>query len=250
MIDYPENIAPTGAFKQLYCYNDNPVEESYYYSGNGFSAPQYQSGFEGSRRADVQYKTDVVNPTTENPFERNAQRPYSEPMNYWGQNNDLGYQYQNQYPNSYFGSTQTDRPLSFDMGRLGSRRQDVLIDTPYQKDAYPDPAFNQVPSQYDFNMKPSNIGPNGYSYNNPYANALGMEVTGFDRHTSNNWSNQFVEERPLQAPINPWRNVGTPYDNRYQAFEEYIQPSIPTSACEVDPFSSWAGYAEKNWPAK
>jgi hypothetical protein len=262
MIDYPENIAPTGQFKQLYCYNEQPAEESFFYAGNGFDVPQYQSGFEGSRRADVQYRTDVVNPVTENPFDRNAwgqnNSSPSEPINYWAQNDNSHYQYQTQYPNSYFDATHTDRPLTFDMGRPGSRRDDVLpndslnngfsYENPYYQNT-PYPAFNQQ-TPYDFNMKPSNVGPNGYSYNNPYASALGMEITGFDRHTSSNWSNQFVEERPIQAPMNPWRNSTTPYDNRYQAFERSLQPTIPPSAANDDPFAGWAGYAEKNWPKK
>ena len=104
---------------------------------------------------------------------------------------------------------------------------------------------------YDNESKPQDIMPNGYSYNNPYASALGMEVVGFDRRTSENWRNQYVEERPIRSQLNPWRDTyDQPYDNRYQAFQNSLQPTIPTSSSSDDQFVSWEGYAERNWPSE
>lgn len=262
MIDYPENITPIGAFQQLYCYNENQNEQSFYYPGmNNEFGSQYQSGFEGSRRADVQYKTDIYNGPTENPFDRNQVHQSSEPTNYWAQNESNFPSYQNNYPNSYFGATMSDRTIGqLDTNRLESRRQDVLpVDSfrdgyqsqPYYQQENPYIGFDRSSDPYNLNAKPQNLMPNGYSYNNPYASALGMEVTGFDRHTSENWSNQYVQERPIQIQGNPWRDTYTsPYDNRYQAFEGSLQARIPNTPNNEDPFASWAGYAENNWPDK
>ena len=258
MIDYPEDITPIGIFQERYCYNDSPSDQSFYYSG---PQSQYQPGYEGSRRNDIEYKPDMYNGITENPFDRNRNYNNYDTSNPWAQPDSRQYSYQDQRPNEYFERTHTDRPMDF--GGSFSRRQDTLpIDS--MRDGYGmNNGYGYSSQQYgsrdesypgsgygSYDSKPQDIMPNGYSYNNPYASALGMEVVGFDRRTSENWRNQYVEERPIRSQLNPWRDTyDQPYDNRYQAFQNSLQPTIPTSSSSDDQFASWDGYAERNWPS-
>ena len=241
-MDYPENT-PIGNFKDLYCYNDNPEEKTFFYSGENYNInQQYRSGFEGSRRSDVNYRTDVYNGPVENPFDRNKSYD-NEPSNPWAQHEDP-MRYQNGYPNGYFETTKYDRPTDhFD----GSRRNDKL-------------PINNGCDQFGYDSNsyenPQQKSINGYSYNNPYApyvsdngTAFGMEISGFERSVTSNWDNTYVEERPIPPQINPWKNAYEhPYDNRREAFESSLQPAIPQS--NDDPYANWEGYAEKNFPNK
>lgn len=245
MIDYPENIAPTGAFQEKYCYNEIKEDRGFYYGGpNGYQP----SGFEGSRRGDI-YRTDVTyeNGRTENPFDpRPSDREVG--RNYWDEAHS-GVQYQNSYVNDYFQATQLDRRREepFD---IPSRRQDTLNGTSFESFGYRNDSYD---AQNEYTPQPKMT--NGYSYNNPYAEAamasnssFGTVISGFGGSTTDNWSNQYVTERPMPPQGNPWRHAYDPYDNRREAFESSLQPSIPET--KEDPFADWVGYAEKNWPRK